>query len=107
MTFTESQPKLEHLAATVRVPGMPGVSYAVRIDNPYRPSAETGALTRERTWTTEGLRSLAFARLTEGLALVFGIRTSPEALEPIVNFVEYDERLFPERASLFGMTVAQ
>lgn len=94
MAFLESQPKLEHLAATVHVPGMPGVSYAVIVDNPYPPSHETGELARERIWTEDGLKRLVIAQLAAGLATVFGIRVSPEELEPKVQFLEYDKRLF-------------
>jgi hypothetical protein len=111
MTFTEPQPKVEHVAASVRVPGMPGISYAIRIDNPYRPGAETGEGTLERTWATDadGLRSLARERLATGLADDFGITVSPKELEPLVKFLEYDERLFPvipQYESLFGLTTA-
>ena len=94
MTFSESRPTPEHLVATVSVPGMPGRSYAVLIDNPVQPGHETGELTCERVWTEEGLRKLAIGRLSAGLEAVFGIQVTPDALEPRVQFVAYEKRLF-------------
>ena len=67
--------------ATVHVPGMPGVSYAVKVDNPYRSNGNTGELTLDRTWITQGLRYLALTRIIAGLAAIFSIRVSPEVLE--------------------------
>jgi hypothetical protein len=109
MSSFESQPTPEHLVAKVQVPGMRGVSYTMLVDNPVLPGQESGALPRARVWTTEGLKSLAVARLAAGLALVFGIRVTPEELVPNVQFLPYDSRLFPEisgQNSQIGMTLA-
>jgi hypothetical protein len=84
----------EHLAATVLVPGMRGVTYAVRVDNPLQPVDENRGNARERMWTEDGLKKLAITKLIAGLASVFGIQVTPESLEPNVQFQAYDKRLF-------------
>jgi hypothetical protein len=95
MAFAKSQPKPEHLIATLHVPGMPGVSYAVIGDNPHRLNDETGGFTDESVCTEGELRRLTLARMAAGLAAVFGMQVSPEELEPEVEFLKYDQRLFP------------
>jgi hypothetical protein len=94
MAVFQSRPTPEHLAATVLVPGMPGVSYAVLVDNPALPGDETEEHARGRVWTEDGLQRLAIARLAAGLVVVFDIGVTPEALEPNVHFLAYDKRLF-------------